>query len=248
MNTAITTPHAPLTQSNNKLVMPQITEENILVSYAMPLLALMVSLRTATATEQLNIEELREQIIKQIQIFEFQSKQAKYNSPIVSAARYCLCAAIDEAVLDTEWGSNSIWAKQSLLATMYNETLGGERFYAIIEKTIDEALTYLDLLELTYYILSLGFEGVYFNNKDKHEEIRKNLVYIISSHKPSQQEMLSPFEKPNIIDSQKTQYSPSLLVLLIAMLIILFIIASSFQYFTDRLAMPILTQLNKIAL
>ena len=50
------------------------------------------------------------------------------------AARYALCATIDDMVLSTPWGSASSWAQQSLTSIFHNEVTGGERFFDILEQ------------------------------------------------------------------------------------------------------------------
>ena len=44
---------------------------------------------------------------------------------VVLAARYALCATLDEAVLSTPWGAHSEWAQQSLLVALHREAWGG---------------------------------------------------------------------------------------------------------------------------
>ncbi|NVL25105.1 hypothetical protein F2S68_22585 [Pseudomonas syringae pv. actinidiae] len=50
------------------------------------------------------------------------------------AARYVLCTVVDEAVLNTSWGSKSDWSKISLLSRFHKETFGGEKFFQLLER------------------------------------------------------------------------------------------------------------------
>jgi type VI secretion system protein ImpK len=99
-----------------------------------------------------------------------------YAQRTVLAARYCLCTAIDEMVLRTQWGTKSAWVKQSLLTLFHKETWGGERFYLILENMVKDPRQNIAVIELLYLLLSLGFEGKFFD-KDKtiREEIRNRV-------------------------------------------------------------------------
>ena len=48
------------------------------------------------------------------------------------AARYALCATIDDMILSTPWGRTSSWVQQSMTSIFHNEVTGGERFYEIL--------------------------------------------------------------------------------------------------------------------
>ena len=50
------------------------------------------------------------------------------------AARYALCATIDDMVLSTPWGSSSSWVQQSLTSVFHNEVIGGDRFFDILDQ------------------------------------------------------------------------------------------------------------------
>ena len=53
---------------------------------------------------------------------------------IVLAARYVLCAALDEAVLSTPWGAQSEWAQHPLLVALHREAWGGEKFFEMLDR------------------------------------------------------------------------------------------------------------------
>ena len=62
-----------------------------------------------------------------------------------------------------------------------SETLGGERFYLIAEKLIEEPRKHVGVLELLYTLLSLGFEGQYYGPlREKRDQIKNHLYQIIS--------------------------------------------------------------------
>jgi type VI secretion system protein ImpK len=130
-----------------------------LTSAAAPLLALMSQLRGLPSHGDVNA--LHQQVIVQIQKFEAEATAAGVSPMHVASARYALCTALDETVLGTPWGNQSIWSTHTLLTTFHQETWGGEKFFQILERIKLDPASNLDLLELLYLCLALGFEGKY---------------------------------------------------------------------------------------
>lgn len=164
---------------------------NPLIAAAMPLLLLLNRISTLAQMDQ--PLELQHQVIRQIATFEAQAKLGGCSPKAILAARYCICTAIDEFVLCTAWGARSNWAQQSLLSLVQKETWGGERFFIILEKMLQDPSSALELLELLYLILCLGFEGKYYSQERMVlEEIRHQLFQSIQKHKPLPEKWFCP--------------------------------------------------------
>ena len=100
----------------------------------------------------------------------------------VMAARYVLCTMLDEAAADTPWGGSGTWARHSLLAMFHNENEGGEKVFQLMARLTEKPAVNLDLLELIYCALTLGFEGRYRvidNGRAQLEAVRDRLAQII---------------------------------------------------------------------
>ena len=170
-----------------------LTGINPLVQAAIPLLVLAGRLRGQVA--QADVEALRRQTIQEVRSFEERARQAGIPAEDTMAARYALCTAIDEAVLNTPWGSQSGWSSQSLLVTFHREAFGGEKFFQILERVSSEAGRYLHLLELLYLCLALGFEGRYRldeRGQAQLADIRLDLFRRIQAHRGAVAQDLSP--------------------------------------------------------
>ncbi|PHQ81942.1 MAG: hypothetical protein COB66_01045 [Coxiella sp. (in: Bacteria)] len=119
---------------------------NPLIAAAMPLLAL------ASEIEQLesitNHQQFLESLIHEVKAFENSASQNGYRSQQILAARYILCAVIDEKV--TTYQRNTPW-NNNLLQTFQHEAWGGERFFIIIERAYEEANSYIDYLNSRIY-------------------------------------------------------------------------------------------------
>lgn len=142
-----------------------------------------------------NVGGLHQRLVSEIKSFEVKAKEAGMKPEVVLAARYVLCAAVDEAVLNTPWGAESPWGQRTLLSLFHNETSGGEKFFVILERMKEQPAVNLYMLELMYVLLSLGFEGKYrviHRGRDAIEQLRDNLFEIIRRHRGDYERTLSP--------------------------------------------------------
>jgi type VI secretion system protein ImpK len=130
---------------------------NPLAQAASPLLLLAGQLRGTLAMPEL--AGLRRHALDEIRRFEERARSLGVHNDIVLPARYLLCASLDEAVLSTPWGSQSEWAQQPLLVALHREAWGGEKFFELLDRISQDPARHVDLLELQYLCLSLGFAG-----------------------------------------------------------------------------------------
>lgn len=132
---------------------------NPLLQAASPLLILMGRLRTSLSNA--DIAGLRRQALDQVREFEERARAAGVANETVLAARYVLCGAVDEAVLSTPWGAQSAWGAQTLLVTLHRETSSGEKFFDMLQGISADPARHINLMELQYVCLALGFAGKY---------------------------------------------------------------------------------------
>ena len=67
---------------------------------------------------------------------------------IVVAARYVLCATVDEAVMSTPGGSQSEWAQNPLLVALHREAWGGEKFFEMLDRIARDPARHIDLMDM----------------------------------------------------------------------------------------------------
>lgn len=166
---------------------------NPVVNAASMLIAVFYKTRQ-TASHQ-NVGGLHQQLVAAIRNFEEMAKEKNITSESILAARYIICAALDEAVLNTPWGAESAWMQRTLLSTFHSETHGGEKFYLLLDKMKERPAQNLDLLELMYIFLSLGFEGKYHltaRGREMVEKVRDELFQVIRSFRGEYERALSP--------------------------------------------------------
>src|SRR4051794_14884892 len=85
---------------------------NPLVAAASPILA--AAIRVASGRGQPpDPERLRAAMVRSIRGFETEALATGLDTRSLRAARYTLCATVDDIVLSTPWGSSSSWVQQS---------------------------------------------------------------------------------------------------------------------------------------
>lgn len=166
---------------------------NPLVDSAGSLLALATQLRNSMS--HTDPAGLNQHIAAEIKLFEDTARERGCKPEAVLAGRYALCTFLDEVVLSTPWGANSQWSERTLLSTFHREGWGGEKFFAILDRVSQDPANNIDLIELQYLILLLGFEGKYrVQDRGKQEvsAIQDRLYQSIRNHRGEVDQELSP--------------------------------------------------------
>lgn len=169
------------------------TGVNPLVAAANPILNLIPQIRATLAHP--DPAGLRDYLLRTIGEFEQNARQAGVAAERILVARYAICTVVDETVASTPWGGTSLWAQESLLVTLHKETWGGEKFFQLVNKMMEDPQRNLDLIELMYACLALGFEGRYRvvdNGKAQLNELRNRIYQSIRQQRGEFERDLSP--------------------------------------------------------
>lgn len=201
--------------------------ENILLARASELVNLASNLRTLEPNN--SIEQLRNDINRYIEAFDKQLVAQDISQEVALTARYVLCCLLDELVLSTPWGIESSWSRQTLLSKYHNETSGGEKFFVIVNKLMEQPQRNIDLIELCYLCLSIGFRGKYRLSPSGENDVLQicNMMFqAISLYRPNANE-LSPAWRINTEDttSIEKRLPPSLVFIFLAFVCIAVYIA-----------------------
>lgn len=173
--------------------LPEGIGANPLLNAASSMFALVRQLRGVRSHG--DVAGLRRDVIQAIKQFDADARQAGVDAKTTAQAAYALCALVDETVLSTPWGFESIWAKQSLLITFYKEYTAGEAFFNFLKKAKESPKQYLDLLEFFYVCLSLGFQGRFRHEAggvDQLSRTRQELYNVIHRERAAPPADLSP--------------------------------------------------------
>ena len=150
---------------------------NRLLEVAMPLLGLATRIRGLGEFD--SIDALHGRLVNEVEIFHQEVEAMDYDEATTLAVRYIICAAVDEAVLSQPWGAESNWPERPLLSIYHNETWGGEKVFDVLDRVMDEAHRYVDLLEFIYYVIALGFEGKYHVMHSGQQRLEDRLSLIL---------------------------------------------------------------------
>lgn len=164
---------------------------NPLVDAASYLFSILGKVKNLTAYRQLN--KLQEELILEINTFQESVKNHGYNLEYIVVCRYIICATLDDIILNTQWGSQ--WDNYSLLAAFNQDLHHQDKFFSIMERTLKEPATYIDLMELMYICLSMGYKGQYRateHNQYQLDQITNNLYKHIRAYRGSFSKTLSP--------------------------------------------------------
>lgn len=80
---------------------------------------------------------------------------------VVNEAKYAVVAFIDEKVLSSAWAGRSTWMGRPLQLEYFGEHLAGENFFHRLARLRQGGERSVDVLEVYYTCLQLGFEGMY---------------------------------------------------------------------------------------
>lgn len=220
---------------------------NPLVNAASTLIA--VFEKTRSSISHPDVGGLHKRLVNEVKSFEIAAKDTGVKPEIVLSARYAVCTALDEAVLNTPWGSESAWPQRTLLSVFHNETSGGEKFFLILERMKEQPAENLYILEMMYIFLSLGFEGKYrviHRGRDMIEQMRDDLFTIIRRQRGEYERSLSPnWQGLGKTRNSLAHYIP---IWVIASIVgaVLFLSYSGFRVWLYDTSSPVVEQLDEI--
>jgi type VI secretion system protein ImpK len=105
--------------------------------------------------------DFREKVLAGFDEMERLAYESRIAAGILRDAKYALAAFVDEAVLSSSWPGRLAWMSKPLQLEMFGDHLAGEGFFDKLNLLRQGGECHVDLLELYYICLQLGFEGIY---------------------------------------------------------------------------------------
>ena len=205
-------------------------------------------------TSKQAIALLRALLEQELHVFQKLCEQANIRSDHMIGARYCLCTALDEAAMQTQWGKDDSsgveWINRGLAITFHEDRNGGDKVYLLIGRLLEDPREHVDLLEVIYRILSLGFEGRYRGSADgrrKHDAIRLRLYNEITSQRGPVPLALSPNWQSDATGKRPSFYDFPVWITVVVLSVILLGMFGWFKYQLSSRAAEIQKQLAEIA-
>ena len=160
---------------------------------ATPLLLLLGRLRnTATAPVA---GDMLERTKRELQAFDRRGRALGVPADQLRQSHYALCAALDDAVLNTPWGSEGRWREEPLAKSLHRDDNAGRGFFDQLRALRDALPVSLPVLELMYVCLSLGMAGPYRTSPDgaaQLDRIRHHVFELIGRNTPPFPASLAP--------------------------------------------------------
>ncbi|KLV03730.1 type IV secretion protein DotU [Photobacterium aquae] len=222
--------------------------QNPLIEEASYLLSMVGQIRSTTYHS--DVAFLQQSCIDRVREFETRLRAQSVSAEKIEAARYCLCSFIDETVLNTFWGGQSLWSTESLLSTFHSETFGGEYFYTLLDSALADPRSNQHLLELQYLCMSLGFVGkmrVIERGMDKFEDYREQAYQALVSLTGDPEQELSPGWKNGVLHGTEPRNEVPLWVILSMLLVFVLGIYMAFSYHINEYSNKVFNQLNTLA-
>jgi len=174
---------------------------NPLLEAAQPLIRVLCEMPKELDATQLDV--FRRLLTREVTTFQSICTSAQIKHEHMVAASYALTTAIDEAVQRKPWGGGSgaetgAWSTNPLAQQFHEDTKGGEKVFLLIGRLAASPQEHIDLIDLLFFILSLGFEGRYRslpNGRRDHDAIRHRLYEIVMAARGEVPRDLSPHWK-----------------------------------------------------
>ncbi len=178
---------------------------NLALDHVLPLLLLANRVSKLQNFSQSEMANLREKLINDILSTTSKiSNLGIYEEDDIIRLRYCLCVFIDESLLKNEIFMNSFWANNTLTTRFFNENLGGNKFFGIMDKWFENVGKNKDFLEFIYACLVLGYKGKYETQEDCNEKISYLCENIAAAVSPLLKADENVFEKSYLKQTKKS--------------------------------------------
>ncbi len=133
--------------------------ENQLINISSDLLTKTLKISTLSEPEDLTL--FREQFIQSINDIKAQATDLTYPIAVIDKLCFLYAVVIDEFIIYTEWGEKRSWENKTLLSELFGMRNGGELFFSVAEKAARQPHKLIDLLEIIYLFINIGFKGQY---------------------------------------------------------------------------------------
>lgn len=177
---------------------------NRILEYCMPIFCLVEDFKLNF--QQISIE-FREGVVQAFDALDIKAKELGLE---IADAKYALVAFIDELVLHHEWQDRLLWMAKPLQVELFGELLAGEGFFKRLAQLRQDPQRNIDLLEIYYICLELGFAGIYQLQGLEHlQTIRINLADQIQVLRGQQDNCLEIIDRQTLMANKQNLFEMS---------------------------------------
>lgn len=207
---------------------------NPLVAAAGPLFSLLERLCVSPSLPVIN--SIRENIEHELRAFNSRLEGKNHTDELNALGHYLLCATIDELLGKSYLRLYGQPAQFQSFTPLSFDTIGPEqRFFDIINHIKEHPNQYLDLIELAYYCLIIGFEGSQHGKADGRlvlDNLIEELFQLIQHYRVNKTHQLFKDSKKQAINP--SNYKKPLIIGLISLSLLISSYLISFFLLEDK--------------
>ncbi len=156
-------------------------ETNPVMSSSLHLILLAKKISEDKECSEKAIEDFKREFINDIlSISAKLSTLSKYDEQDITRFRYCLCVFIDEMVMKNQSFMENTYSLNSLSIRFFKEPSGGNKFFGIMDKWLENPAKNKDMLEFIYVCLILGYQGKFSVDNDGAKKL-----HLLMENRPS---------------------------------------------------------------
>jgi type VI secretion system protein ImpK len=138
-------------------------------------------------------DQLRRLLNSYLKDFERSAVTHRKPAEAVEQAKYALTAFLDETIVNNENNCRETWIADPLAVTHFNDSLAGENFFKRLESLLPDMARNLEIIEVYYLCLALGFQGRYrLSGAEVLPNVVRNLLKKIEGIKGAPPKAVSP--------------------------------------------------------
>lgn len=161
-------------------------EINPVVGNSLHLLLLAQKLSNGENCTEKEIEDFKNSFVNDIlSISAKLSTLSQYDEQDITRFRYCLCVFIDEMVMKNQSFMGSSYSINSLSIRFFKEPSGGNKFFGIMDKWLENPAKNKDMLEFIYLCLILGYKGKFLLDDDCDKKLHLLMENIAAAIAPT---------------------------------------------------------------
>lgn len=220
---------------------------NALVAAAGPLLSLLERLCLSPTLPP--VENIRDNIEHELLAFQSKMNASKYPADLIAIAHYLMSATIDEILGKSYMRVYQLTAEFKAFTPLTNDNVQPQhRFFEILNYIKERPNQYLDLIELVYFFLIVGFEGHYHLKPDGRQALDnyiEDLYQIIQKNRFNQPHRL--FNENPIPKIVKKNYKAVIITVITAVTVVALAFFTS-HYLLENKAKTVLFGHSQLAL
>ncbi|MEO1043592.1 MAG: type IVB secretion system protein IcmH/DotU [Pseudomonadota bacterium] len=130
-----------------------------------------------------------------LQRFHTRARQMGIDEGELEWASFILTSLVDDVVMATPWGQQSMWSNNSLSTKFHKNAQGGEKVYVMAEQLIQQPERYPQALGLLHAAFCAGFQGQHRGRSDGRalvDSTRERVFQAYERVRPRAEGALSP--------------------------------------------------------